>query len=59
MKNLELNQMENLQGGDCSDGEGAVAAAAGIGWVLGPIGWGLAMAAALTYWTHVCGPNDY
>ncbi|MCH3883481.1 hypothetical protein [Tenacibaculum aquimarinum] len=46
MKNLELNQMETLQGGDCGTGFGAAAGVALIGLAViasGPVGWGAAI----------------
>ena len=44
MKTLELKQMEVLEGGrDCARAEGAIAGAVSTGWILGPIGYSLAM----------------
>ncbi len=62
MKILELEQLEIIEGGahaDCSEGEGAVAGAFAIGWVLGPIGYAIALAIAINYWTTKCGISDY
>jgi hypothetical protein len=47
MKNLELNQMENLQGGlECGTGIGLALAGLVGGFLLvasGPVGWGAAL----------------
>ena len=60
MKTLELNQMEDLIGSrDCAGAEGTVAGVAATAWILGPIGYSVALAIAVTYWTTQCGPSDY
>jgi hypothetical protein len=60
MKELSVERMEMVSGGrDCSDGEGAVAAAIATGWALGPVGWSIAIGIAGTYWMTQCGPSDY
>jgi hypothetical protein len=60
MKELSIQKLEIVSGGrDCSDGEGAVAGALATGWVLGPIGWSIAIGIAGTYWMTQCGPSDY
>lgn len=60
MKTLELKQMEVLEGGrDCARAEGAIAGAVSTGWILGPIGYSLAIAISVAYWTTQCGSSDY
>jgi hypothetical protein len=60
MRELNLEHLEKVTGGrDCSDGEGAVAAAFATGWALGPIGWSFAIGIAGAYWMTQCGPSDY
>ncbi len=60
MKTLKLKEMELLDAGrDCAKAEGAVVGAAATSWVLGPIGFSIAVSFAFAYWMTQCGPSDY
>jgi len=61
MKILELKQMVEFVAGktDCATAEGVVAGTALTAWILGPIGYSIALSLALTYWTENCGSADY